>query len=125
METIAFWAALVGVLLLGALGAVVVYKIARSDLSGLISEQGEGNTQGTASMSRFQLLIFTFVIALGLLVITLKCGKFPMLSAEVLGLLGISVGSYIGSKITQKAAETKQATLPKEPPPKPTNRGDN
>ena len=48
-----------------------------------------------------------------------------MLSAEVLGLLGISVGSYIGSKITQKAAETKQAALPKEPPPQPTNRGDN
>ncbi len=104
MWSLEWWAALLVVLLIAAIGALVVFRIAQGkiDLSKLLSEQ-----DGTASMSRFQLLIFTYVIAVGLLVITLKTGKFPELSGELLGLLGISAGSYVGAKIAQKAAEAK------------------
>ena len=60
-------------------------------------------------MSRFQFLVFTFVIAMGLLVGVLKTGTFPERGADILGLIGISAGSYVGAKITQKAeAEARQ-----------------
>ena len=103
-----WWAALLVVLLITAVGVIVVVQMAQGkiDLSKLVSEQ-----DGTASMSRLQLLIFTYVIAVGLLVITLRTGGFPQISGELLGLLGISAGSYVGSKIAQKAAETKQTAL--------------
>ena len=68
------------------------------DLSYLISEEN-----GQASLSRFQFLVFTFVIAMGLLVLTLKGTGFPQIDSSVFGLLGISGGSYVASKITQKA----------------------
>ena len=100
-----FWAGLVVILFMAALAVTLVILIAyrRIDLSKLLSEK-----DGDASMSRFQLLVFTFVIAMGLLVGVLDTGRFPELSAEVLGLLGISAGSYVGAKITHKAAEAKQ-----------------
>ena len=68
------------------------------DLSHLISEEN-----GQASLSRFQFLVFTFVIAMGLLVIILKQTSFPSIDGSVFGLLGISGGSYVASKITQRA----------------------
>ena len=70
------------------------------DLKHLISEDN-----GNASLSRFQFLIFTFVIAMGLLVIILKTENFPTIGSDVFALLGISAGSYVASKITQKAAK--------------------
>ena len=102
-----FWAGLVVILFMAALALTVLVLIAlgRIDLSRLLSEK-----DGDASMSRFQLLVFTFVIAMGLLVGVLETGRFPELSGEVLGLLGISAGSYVGAKITQKAAEARQGT---------------
>ena len=100
-----FWAGLVVILFMAALASAVLVLIAvgKIDLSRLLSEK-----DGDASMSRFQLLVFTFVIAMGLLVGVLETGKFPELSGEVLGLLGISAGSYVGAKITQKAAEGRR-----------------
>ena len=105
-----FWAALVIVVFMAALAGTIIFRILQGpgrgiDLSKLLSEK-----DGDASMSRFQLLVFTFVIAMGLLVSVLKTGAFPTLSAEILGLLGISAGSYVGAKITQKAAEARQST---------------
>ena len=107
---IEFWAALVIVVFMAALAGTIIFRILQGpgrgiDLSKLLSEK-----DGDASMSRFQLLVFTFVIAMGLLVSVLNTGKFPTLSADILGLLGISAGSYVGAKITQKAAEARQAT---------------
>jgi hypothetical protein len=104
-----FWAALVIVVFMAALAGTIIFRILQGpergiDLSKLLSEK-----DGDASMSRFQLLVFTFVIAMGLLVSVLKTGQFPTLNAEILGLLGISAGSYVGAKITQKAAEARQA----------------
>jgi hypothetical protein len=63
------------------------------DLTRLISEP-----TGDASMSRFQLLIFTFVIAAAFFLITVNEGEFKEIPSTVLGLLGISAGSYVVSK---------------------------
>src|SRR5216684_7567772 len=77
-------------------GMVILVDIIRGkiDLSGLLSEDGK------ASMSRFQLLIFTFVIALSLflMVAAAKDPKFPEIPTNVLTLLGISASTYGVSK---------------------------
>src|ERR1700751_435017 len=58
--------------------AVLVY-IANGtiDLSGLLSETGGPNGSKGASMSRFQRLIFTLVIALSLFLVTVANMAFP------------------------------------------------
>lgn len=82
-------------LLVGFLGGSVVWLIAtgKIDLSRLISEPN-----GDASMSRFQLLIFTFVVALSLFAVVVGKGDFPDVPGSVLALVGISAGSYLVSK---------------------------
>jgi len=92
-------------LFIGSLAALIVGMVASGyfDLAKLISE-----TDGTASMARFQLLIFTFVIAGGLLVVILAQPTPTLnlpISDNVLGLLGISAGGYLGGKITQRTTE--------------------
>lgn len=85
--------------LVGTLGFYIIIGLwnEKIDLSKLISEPN-----GDASMSRFQFLIFTFVIAMSLfLVIAGAQGgpKFPAeIPATVLSLLGISGSSYLVSK---------------------------
>ena len=74
------------------------------DLSSILSEDGKG-----ASMSRFQLLIFTFVIALGFFLLTVENGKeFPRVPADVLVLLGISASTYAVSKGIQAGSQSAQ-----------------
>jgi hypothetical protein len=84
---------------------MVLFAIARGsiDLSHLLSEAGGG-----ASMSRFQLLIFTFVIAfsLFLIIVSSKPMKFPAIPAEILTLLGISASTYAVSKGIQASNPT-------------------
>ena len=83
--------------LIGGFGLLVLWKIYQGeiDLSRLISEP-----TGDASMSRFQLLVFTFVIALSLflIVVAAKETHFPDIPPTVLTLLGISGSSYLVSK---------------------------
>ena len=77
----------------------------------LISEDN-----GNASLSRFQFLIFTFVIATSyflLVIATLarqdaSASSLPDLPAGVLGLIGLSGGSYVISKGIQKSSEGSQ-----------------
>lgn len=77
-------------------GAIVMGKI---DLKLLISEK-----DGAASLSRFQLLMFTFAIV-GLYIAIgfdqISTGKFPEVDTNTLWLLGISGGTYAGSKAIQ------------------------
>src|SRR5260370_22612545 len=83
-------------------GMVILVDIIRGkiDLSGLLSEDGK------ASMSRFQLLIFTFVIALSLFLMVAENGtKFPDIPANVLTLLGISASTYAVSKGIQAGSK--------------------
>ncbi|HLL52653.1 MAG TPA: hypothetical protein VK447_03845 [Myxococcaceae bacterium] len=83
--------------LLGLLGLLILGLIARGkiNLQKLISEPS-----GDASLSRFQYLIFTFVIAMSLFLITLSQTppKFPDVPSGILVLLGISSGAYVASK---------------------------
>src|SRR5260370_27225829 len=86
-------------------GMVILVEIIRGniDLSGLLSEDGK------ASMSRFQLLIFTFVIALSLfLMVAQNSTKFPQIPADVLTLLGISASTYAVSKGISAGAKSGQ-----------------
>ena len=77
--------------------AVLVYIANGSiDLSDLLSETGDSKG---ASMSRFQLLIFTLVIALSLFLVVVSNMKFPdSIPPEILTLLGISSTTYAVSK---------------------------
>ncbi len=85
-------------ILLFFLGLIVLFAMAsgRIDLSLLLTESGGG-----ASMSRFQLLIFTFLIAFSLFLMIVSSGtpmKFPAIPPEILTLLGISASTYAVSK---------------------------
>jgi hypothetical protein len=59
-----------------------------------------------ASLSRFQFLVFTFVIAGLFLLLSIEAGTFVDIPQNVLILLGISGGSYVISK-TVGPAEKK------------------
>jgi hypothetical protein len=113
MEILTLVSGSLACLLVAGFGLIVLWKIYEGDidLSRLISEP-----TGDASMSRFQLLVFTFVIALSLFLIIVSADKpsFPYVPPTILTLLGISGSSYLVSKgiqfsdpagITDRAAE--------------------
>lgn len=91
------------------------------NLEKLISE-----SDGAASFSRFQFLIFTFVVASGYVVqvfMALKSSApVPDIPNGVLALIGISGGSYVVSKGIEKStgdgnatgSQTTPSTLPGE-----------
>jgi hypothetical protein len=87
------------------LAAIASGKI---DISAILQEKekaADGTSSG-ASMSRFQLLIFTFVIALSLFLIVVNTGDFPStIPPEILTLLGISATTYAVSKGIQAGAK--------------------
>jgi hypothetical protein len=95
----------------GLLAAWILFLIVtgKIDLSQLISEP-----TGQASLSRFQFLIFTFVIALSLFLIIVAGDKpaFPPIPGQILALLGISGGSYVVAKGIAVSGK-----VPGEPPP--------
>src|SRR5277367_3947314 len=96
-------------IVIGLFAFLVLWRIAKGDinLNLLISEK-----TGEASMSRFQLLIFTFVIALSFFLIVVSKARtveisgavnhssgsngpdLPDVPGGILGLLGISASSY-------------------------------
>jgi hypothetical protein len=104
------WIALqwVIVIFIGLVGCVIVLKMLtdKIPLNSLVSEP-----DGKASLSRFQLLMFTFVISSIYVVICLQQGELQEISNGVLGLFGISGGSYIVSKGIQMQAD-KNKTIP-------------
>jgi hypothetical protein len=92
-------------LIVGLIGIAVLWQIydGTIDLSRLISE-----ANGDASMSRFQFLVFTFVIALSLFLVIAagpegngKPGFPKEIPAGILTLLGISGSSYAVGKAIQ------------------------
>jgi hypothetical protein len=103
-----------------ALEALIVYQIAtnRINLHLLISD-GKGN----ASLSRLQLLLFTFVIGSGFVYITVKSSGFPTISEGVLELLGISGATYaIGKTLEKPTSKVPAAAEGDTPPPTATER---
>lgn len=97
LQTLAVICGYVICIFVGILAFMIVRLIysGEIDLSQLISEP-----TGDASMSRFQFLIFTFVIALSLFLVIVATDKphFPDIPPTVLTLLGISGSSYLVSK---------------------------
>ena len=97
---------------LGLLAIVIVYMIlvGKIDLTHLLNE-----ANGSASMSRFQLLIFTFIVAISMFYSIEKRpdGSFPDIPAGVLTLLGISASTYaVGKGISYSREEG--VTTPEE-----------
>jgi len=62
-----------------------------------------------ASLSRFQFLIFTFVIAGVYLVLCLEAGTLVQIPDNVVLLLGVSGGTYAASKGIKAATDTPPA----------------
>ena len=102
---------------------VVAWKllIGQIDLTYLLTEPSEpALPQGPpkASISRFQFLIFTFVIAGVYLVLCLEGGRFVEIPQNVILLLGVSGTSYAASKGIRAAAERNRppvAVVPTTP----------
>ena len=117
--------ALIGFVAFGAIilafAAAVLWHIANSDtaLKGIISESDDVIHDGAAkaSLSRFQFLIFTFVIAGLFLMLSIETGGFVDIPQNVLLLLGISGGSFLVSKSVGKGQKDKK-TQTTEPDPK-------
>lgn len=90
-----------------AFAAIILFKLKDADLKDLLCEPppkdvvvpaGGTPPPGKASISRFQLLLFTFLIGGLFVVLSLEAGTFVEIPNGVLGLLGISGGSFLVSK---------------------------
>ena len=105
MQALTLAAGWIIVVFVGLSSVLILWHIVtgKINLEKLISE-----SDGTASMSRFQFLVFTFVIAMSLFLIIV--GQDPPhfpdeIPPEILALLGISGGSYVISKGIQKSTK--------------------
>jgi hypothetical protein len=86
-----------------AFAFIVLWKIWKNQISliGLLAEMpapGTSVADAKASLSRFQMLIFTFVIAGLFAMLSIEGGQFVEVPQNVLILLGISGGTYVISQ---------------------------
>lgn len=124
MNGLLLWIGIGFLLIMGALCVMLLVKMWKNEinLSTLLDE-----ANGDASMSRFQLLIFSLVIAVGLFLFVLKNMTLPDIPNSVLTLLGISASTYAASKgiqFSRPEGIIKQGTAPAplpapQPPPAP------
>ena len=100
---------------IGLLAFTFVVKVwlGHIDLDWLISDE-----RGYASLSRFQFLVFTFVVAMSLfyLIVIGTPPKYPAIPSEILALLGISGGSYVLSKGIQSSRDVGITQITKKEP---------
>lgn len=97
-------------IMVGLFALMVLYRIHKDKdaLKYLLCESTSGDPR--ASMARFQFLIFTFVISLCLLLVTVSEPiGFPDLPTNVLLLLGISGGSYAVGKGIQASSDSSKS----------------
>jgi hypothetical protein len=73
------------------------------DISKLLEDD---SVAGGASTSRFQLLIFTFVIGMSFALIVASSSKLPDVPTNILALLGISASTYGVSKGIQAGSKS-------------------
>lgn len=105
--------------IMGLLCIMLLVKMWRNEIN-LCSLLEEAN--GQASMSRFQLLIFTLVVAVGLFLYILHTMSLPVIPNSILILLGISASTYAtGKAISFSRVEgvTRQTARAAPPPPAP------
>ena len=107
--------------LIAAFALAIIYKMVKGDINLMYLVAG---SDGDASLARFQFLVFTFVIAIGLFLIILSSSPptFPeKISGGILALLGISSGSYVTAKAVDANASKPPApqviVTPPPPPP--------
>src|SRR5258708_20027242 len=117
MNTLLLWIGFGFLLIMGALCIMLLLKMWTNqiDLSTLLDE-----ANGDASISRFQLLIFSLVVAVGLFLFILKNMSLPEIPASILTLLGISASTYAAGKgisFSRVEGGTKQPTNGKASPP--------
>lgn len=110
-------------IIMGLLCLMLLIKMWRNEinLSSLLEE-----ANGQASMSRFQLLIFTLVVAVGVFLSILHTLTLPDIPNSILILLGISASTYAtGKAITFSRVEglEKQPGTGSSPPPPPPAAG--
>jgi len=109
--------------IMGLLCSMLLYKMWTNqiNLSSLLKE-----ANGDASMSRFQLLVFTLVVAIGVYLYMLKNLALPDVPPSILTLLGISASTYAAGKaisfsrpegVTKPTAQSNPAPNPDPPPP--------
>ena len=110
-------------ILVAVIGFTVAWKIAtgKIDISTILTEK-DPTGKGSASMARFQLMVFIFVIALSFFLVVVSNIKIiqarpgdgkselPDVPAGVLALLGISASSYAVGKAIQHGAGTGDDT---------------
>jgi hypothetical protein len=133
-QNIAFWGFMVIAIILLGFAALVLWKIFDNQLSlqGMLTESPDPmnpTIPPKASISRFQLLIFTFVIAGLFLLLSIEAGTFVEIPGNVLLLLGISSGSYVISKVAGGPSRptppavtptvVQPVVIPPAPPPAP------
>lgn len=95
------------VVIMGA-AAVTLWLIATGNIN--IKNMLEEPDSQKASLSRFQFLIFTFVVAGLFLLLSIESGTFVTVPNSVLMLIGISAGSYVVSKGITAGAKGSPAT---------------
>jgi hypothetical protein len=111
-------------LILGAELAVLLFMFGLIVLYALASDQIRidmliSDPDGVASISRFQLLIFTFTIALSFVyLVIMGSGRFPDVPNQVLILLGISASTYGVGKGLQVASGMMSNSPQQQPPAK-------
>ena len=116
-QTIAFWGFLIISIIILLFAFLVLWKIYKNEISlnDLLAEPPPpGQTTGElkASLSRFQFLIFTFVIAGLFLMLSIEAGTFVEIPTNVLALLGISGGSYVVSKAVGMSGANGSSSKP-------------
>jgi hypothetical protein len=121
-QNIAFWGFMVIAIILLGFAAIVLWKIFDNQISvvGLLAEPLDPGNPGAgvkASLSRFQFLIFTFVIAGLYLLLSIEAGTFVDIPGNVLLLLGISSGSYVVSKMSSGPPKPPAPTVVVQQPP--------
>src|SRR5262245_33256882 len=127
-QNIAFWGFMVIAFILLGFAAMVLWKIFQNEISitGLLAEPLDPANPAAgvkASLSRFQFLIFTFVIAGLYLLLSIEAGTFVEVPQNVLVLLGISGGSYVISK-TVGPSQRKDDASTKSKTARPSQRKD-
>ena len=95
MDTLLVWIGFGFLLIMGALCVMLLIKMWTNqiDLSTLLDE-----ANGDASMARFQLLVFSLVVAVGVFLFILKNMRLPDIPQSILTLLGISASTYAAGK---------------------------
>jgi len=105
LATVIGWSLVIIVDLL-ALAVLAQIFLGKIDLSLLLSEPGGG-----ASLSRFQLLVFTFLVGFSLFWVTIYGNRLPEIPNGMLSLLGISASTYAVSKGIQMTAGDGKAVI--------------